>query len=392
MPQANKTLMFLSAVMLINAISYGVIIPLLYPYAARFGINAQGLSFLFASFSIAQFISTPIIGRLSDRWGRKPLLVFCLFGTAASQVLFALAGSAWVLFVARILDGLTGGNNSVAQAVITDTTKQEERAKYFGILGAAFGFGFLIGSAIGGLLSGISLTAPYWFSAFLAFIGAAFGFFFLPETLDKTHIERKALVKPHNLITALTSPSVGLLLIITFIVSVGQNAWILGFQSFTVDVLKLSARTIGLIFSLVGLVGIVMQGIGVKWIIKVLGGMKRSLQVSLLLSGLNLMLISLVSTVTPFIIIVLLSGVFGAAILPVLSALITQNTKAEDQGGILGISQGYTSLGQIIGPLLAGVVIGRSMAHVFILAGGLMVVSFFASLACGKRCEQRVDL
>jgi MFS family permease len=86
---------------------------------------------LFASFSVAQFLATPIIGRLSDRLGRKPLLVFCLFGTALSQALFALAGSAWMLFVARILDGLTGGNNSVAQAVITDTTKPEERAKVF---------------------------------------------------------------------------------------------------------------------------------------------------------------------------------------------------------------------------------------------------------------------
>jgi predicted MFS family arabinose efflux permease len=259
-------------------------------------------------------------------------------------------------------------------------------------LGAAFGFGFLIGPAIGGLLSSISLAAPFWFSAVLAFVGAAFGYLFLPETLDKTHIERKALVKPHNLITALTSPSVGLLLIITFIVSVGQNAWIIGFQSFTVDILKLSAQTIGLIFSLVGLVGIVMQGVGVKWIIKLLGGMRQSLQVSLLLSGINLILISLVSTVTPFVLIVLLSGVFGAAILPVLSALITQNTRPEDQGGMLGISQSYTSLGQIIGPLLAGLVIAWSMDYVFILAGGLMLVSFIASLLCGKRCEQRVDL
>jgi len=392
MQQRNKTLIFLSAVMLINALSYGIIIPLLYPYASRFGIDARGLSFLFASFSIAQFIATPIIGRLSDRWGRKSLLVFCLFGTAVSEVLFALAGSAWVLFIARILDGLTGGNNSVAQAVITDTTKPNERAKYFGILGAAFGFGFLIGPAIGGFLSTVSLTAPYWFSASLALLGSVFGFIFLPETLDKSHIEKRALVRPHNLITALTSPSVGLLLIIIFIISVGQNAWILGFQSFTVDVLKLSAQTIGLIFSLVGLVGIIMQGIGVKWIIKGLGGMKRSLQVSLLLSGLNLMLLSFVSTITPFIVIVILSGIFGAAILPVISTLITKATKSEDQGGMLGISQSYTSLGQIIRPLLAGLIISSSIHWVFLSAGGLMLIGFIGSLIWKESKIEIVDL
>jgi len=392
MQSTNRTLIFLSAVMVINALSYGIIIPLLYPYAARFGIDARGLSLLFASFSIAQFIATPIIGRLSDRWGRKPLLVFCLFGTAVSEAIFALAGSAWILFLARILDGLTGGNNSVAQAVITDTSKPEERAKYFGILGAAFGFGFLIGPAIGGLLSSISLTAPYWFSAFLAFIGAVFGLIFLPETLDKTHIERKALIKPHNLISALTSPSVGLLLIITFIVSVGQNVWILGFQSFTVDILRLSATDIGLIFSMVGLVGIVMQGLGVKLIIKYLGGMNKSLQYSLLLSGINFIVLSFVSTVKPFILIVILSGVFGATILPVLSTLITKTTKAEDQGGILGINQSYTSLGQIIGPLIAGLVITKSISLVFVIAGSFMLISFLASIIWTRTKISKFDL
>lgn len=379
-------------VMLINALSYGIIIPLLYPYAARFGIDARGLGFLFASFSIAQFFATPIIGRLSDRWGRKPLLLFCLFGTCLSEALFASAGAAWVLFLARVLDGLTGGNNSVAQAVITDTTKPEERAKYFGILGAAFGFGFLIGPAIGGILSGVSLTAPYWFSSGLALFGTIFGLLFLPETLDKSHIEKRALIKPHNLLTAITSPTVGLLLFITFLIAIGQNAWIIGFQSFTVDVLKLSSRDIGLIFSLIGLVGIIMQSLGVKLILKALKGMRRSLQISLLLSGLNFILIVFANTLTPFLVLVVLSSVFGAAILPVLSALITKVTKPEDQGGILGISQSYASLGQIIGPILAGLVITRSISYVFLISGGLLLASFVGSVIWKETKVVQVDL
>lgn len=180
----NTVLILLAVVMLVNALSYGTIIPLLYPYAARFGIGPLELGVLFASFSVAQFIATPIIGRLSDKYGRKPLLLMSLFGTSLSLGLFAIAWSAPVLFIARILDGITGGNITVAQAIIADTYPPEERSKGFGILGAAFGFGFLFGPALGGVLSAINITAPFWFAAGLAAVSSLIGYFILPETLS----------------------------------------------------------------------------------------------------------------------------------------------------------------------------------------------------------------
>lgn len=147
--------------MLVNALSYGTIIPLMYPYSARFGINALGLSLLFACFSLAQLIATPIIGRLSDKYGRKPLLLLCLGGTGLSLALFASAQNVAMLFVARILDGITGGNNSVAQAAIADSSTGKDRAQAFGLLGASYGFGFLLEPALGGVLSEISLSTPF---------------------------------------------------------------------------------------------------------------------------------------------------------------------------------------------------------------------------------------
>jgi multidrug resistance protein len=186
----KKSLFIISLVAIVNALGYGIIIPLQYAYVARFGINALWLGILFATYSLAQFISTPIIGRLSDRFGRKPLLFISVLGTAVSFFLFAIAGSAPVIFVARILDGITGGNISVAQAVISDVTEPQERAKWFGVLGASFGFGFVVGPAIGGLLSKWSISAPFFFAGIISLIACLIIQFVQKESLhedDREH-------------------------------------------------------------------------------------------------------------------------------------------------------------------------------------------------------------
>src|SRR5258708_2905865 len=178
----NKTLMILMFIMLINALAYGTIIPLLYPYSQRFGIGPAGLGILFASFSLAQFLATPVLGRLSDKYGRKPILLICLLGTSVSLALFASATSIPMLFFARIIDGVTGGNISVAQAVIADSTSGEERAKSFAMLGASFGVGFTFGPALGGLVGSFGLAAPFWLASVLALAGTFLVFIILIQT------------------------------------------------------------------------------------------------------------------------------------------------------------------------------------------------------------------
>lgn len=371
----SGVMLVLILVMLINALSYGTIIPLLYPYAARFGINPAGLGLLFASFSLCQFLATPIIGRLSDKYGRRPLLVMSLIGTTISLSLFASANSLLMLFVARMLDGITGGNISVAQAVIADSQKPEERAKWFGFLGAAFGFGFLIGPAIGGLLSQFGLTVPFWFAAGVAAVGSVLAIFLLPETRKKDSAlveKREKLVDLPRLWHALMAPTTGILLAITLIAAIGQNAFIIGFQSMTVDILKFNPTQVGWIFTAFGLASVVMQGFGIKYLLKIATS-RTLLKWTLILGVVLVGLMGFTIHAMPFLVL-LGFYMFIPPSAPFVSGMISVATKEEDQGGILGLSQAYTSLGQIIGPILAGLATSFYVPSAFWLAGFVWVI------------------
>jgi len=391
----NSTLLLLALIMMINALAYGTIIPLLYPYATRFGINPVGLSLLFASFSFAQFIATPIIGRLSDKFGRKPLLLLCLLGTSASLALFASAQSVTMLFVARIIDGITGGNISVAQAIIADTTDGNDRAKAFGMLGGAFGFGFLLGPALGGLLSQLGLTAPFWFGSLLALAGTVVGSFVLKETLppgarqstNKPLLDVKALVK------ALFSPVVGIILAIGFLGSIAQNAFVIGVQSFTVDFLAMTPTQSGLMFAGVGLITILMQIGGIRLLLDKVKSKKKLIVVTLIFSSLSLALLFVPRTLIPFLFALVFYVVATSPVVPVVTALLSERTKGEDQGAILGINQSYVSLGQVIGPLIAGLVsVQLGIPSIFIVGSGFFVLALFFSYWLYTPLAGKVDI
>lgn len=390
----NPTLIILALIMLVNAFSYGIIIPLLYPFSARFGINALGLSLLFASFSAAQLIATPIIGRLSDKYGRKPMLLLSLFGTAVSLALFASAGSVTMLFVARILDGITGGNNSVAQAVIADSTKGKDRAQGFGILGAAFGFGFLFGPAIGGFLSTISLATPFWFASALALIGTLAGVVFMKETLTEENRQRTSekYFNTKNLISAFTNPLTGIVLAIIFIFTLGLNIWIIGFQTFTNDVLKLPARDIGMLFAGFGLIQVIMQSVGIRDIIKRIPNKNTIVTWSLLFSVIALSPLYFVHGFQLFFVIVMIYGIVSSPISPVITAILSERTKTEDQGGIMGINQSIISFGQILGPLIAGFIAIRSVNLVFALAAMIVFIALISTKHLHATSKAKLDL
>lgn len=367
--QHNRPLSVLMVVMLINAISYGVLIPLLYPYAARFGLSGVGLGLLFASFSIFQFLATPIIGRLSDRFGRKPLLLGSLLGTAGSLALFALAQSVPMLFLARILDGITGGNNAVAQAVITDLYPPEKRAEQFGLLGAAFGLGFLLGPALGGLLSAYSLTAPFWVAAVMAGMGTLFGAVALPET-RVTHTSAAPERSLYNLTQLWQSPqhpATGSILLVTLLFALAQNTFVIGFQISTVDVFQLSARAIGIIFSLYGMVTMIMQTVGLRLALRRFSA-DHLLRFGFILSAVVLFGMSLSTSFAVFMGF-LLVFMWTPPPLPLLSSLLSERVNADAQGEMLGLNQSTMSLGQILGPLIAGGVSLVNAPAVFAVAG-----------------------
>lgn len=374
----KKNLFVVSIVMLVNAISYGVIIPLMYPYASTFGMNATGMGMLFASFSLAQFIATPIFGRLSDRYGRKPLLLISLLGSAISLFVFANAKDIVTLFTARIIDGLTGGNISVAQAIVADTTDKKDRAKGFGILGALFGFGFAFGPALGGVLGEYSIRTPFLFSAVLALLGVVLGMILLTETnTNKVVVNKKKLFDFKKIGHALVDPATGPIFLVSILSLIGTNAMIIGFNSTTVDILKLPTSQIGLLFTEFGIVSILMQGFGIKIILEKIKDKRRALLVFLALSGISIFAVSFVHTYFLFAFAMLVFGLVSSPTGALITALLSERTKIEDQGGILGLNQSYASLAQIVGPLAAGLIVKASTSYVFVFAAILFLISLY---------------
>lgn len=388
---SKRALLVLAIVMIVNALSYGIIIPLLYPYASKFGIGPFTLSLLFTSYSVFQFICTPIIGRLSDKYGRKPLLLFSLLGSSVSLALFASANSILMLFLSRILDGITGGNISVAQAVIADSTTGKDRAKAFGILGASFGIGFILGPAIGGLLSQYGLTVPFWFAAGLGLFGTILGFFVLPETNTQRHqhqAQSEALIDFGKIIAAFQSPFIGIILVITFFSTTAHNAFVLGFQSFSVDVLQLSSKTIGILFAFVGLTSVLMQAGGIAWLLKLFNSKKRLLIFSLWATAVAVSLLFFARITPIFMGINMLYMIVFAPQMVMLTSIISEKTNPEDQGAVLGINQSVMSLGQIFGPLAAGVIATKSIPSVFLFSGFLFVCAGVSSLKAARKKGQ----
>lgn len=390
----NTELWILGLIMLINALSYGTIIPLLYPYAAKFGITPVTLGFLFASYSLFQFLATPIMGRLSDRYGRKPLLLISILGTSLSLALFASATNIVMLFTARILDGITGGNISVAQAMISDKVEGKDRAKAFGMLGAAFGFGFLIGPGLGGLLSQISLTAPFWFSSALALFASILGYFKLKETIHKKTVKKQKkepLFDFVALFKALFHPTVGAVLIVSLIMSITSNSFMIGFNAYAVDILNLSAKEIGILFTMAGFMSVVMQMAGIKVLLKKFKTKESIIKTAFLGSFFSLMGLSLGLNFIQFVFVLFVYMIFRATVNPLISAILSERTNKEDQGYILGINQSYISLGQIIGPLTAGLVSRISITAIFMWAAILMYGGFLF-IQFSKRSKKTVNV
>lgn len=393
--QNTRSLWIISFVAVVNALGYGIIIPLLYSFGKEFGITNIQSGLLFASFSAAQFLATPIIGRLSDKYGRKPLLVFSVLGSALSFLIFGLANSALMLFAARILDGISGGNISVAQAVISDLTKPKERTKWFGMLGASFGFGFLFGPAIGGILSQYSVRLPFFLASGVSLFCALLAQFVLKETLKDKGTARLSLGSVFNfkkVFDSLFEPFVGLLLAITFLVNFAFSIFILGFQTFTNDSLQLSPSTISLLFVIFGVVGLIMQGFVVGRVVKKVAEMPLLMfGVILTASGFGLMALS--TTLLPFIGASIVVSIGNSFLSPVITSIISKHAKAEDQGGIMGINQSYMSIANIVGPIIGGYLTIFSDQTAFIGAGmSLLIATVFVFLVSREKGRHTVDL
>ena len=377
----NRVIWVLVLIAVINSMGFGIIIPLLYPYGKKFGVTEHTIGLLTAAFSIAQFFATPVLGSLSDKWGRKPVLIISLIGTAASFILFGLANSIVLLFAARILDGLTGGNISVAQAMISDISSPKERAKNFGILGSAFGFGFVIGPAVGGLLSKFGLKVPFFFAAGIAVTGVLLTMFFLKETNqnkgEKANQQHKFTFA--SLYTVLTKPVIGTAIFTGFLLTMAQFTMLIGFQTFSVDQLKLNPAQIGLFYGGFGISGILMQML-VPSIKKIISSQATILFISTILCLGMMITAGFATAFILFAIAIGIYGLFNGLRNPMLNAIIADHNDDNERGEVMGINQSYASIGQTLGPVTAGLITAISIHSVFFLSSFYILIALLFSI------------
>lgn len=380
MLKENRNLLIIALIALVNMLGYGIIIPILYAYSIKFGLSDFQNGLLFSLFSICQFISTPIIGRLSDKYGRRPMLLVSIVGTAASFFLMAFAPSALFLFIARALDGLTAGNIPVAFAVISDSTKPEDRPKAFGLIGSAFNFGFVFGPAIAALTVGFGAGVPFIIAGVITLIAALLTWLYLPETnMHMGEVKKGKLFDFPKMWHTLFDPNVGTTFIISLIFFMAFACAILyGFQPFTMNILKITESQNALLFTLFGVIGLISQTFLVARISKKLG-VKKAFTVGLFFTAVSFSIMYLSRSLPLFIAASVILGVFNSIVQTLLPAILSQEADAKSQGTIMGLNASYQSIGMIIGPILGGLVATRSIPMTFIVGSALVLICFFLS-------------
>jgi MFS transporter, DHA1 family, tetracycline resistance protein len=381
----KSPLLAILLVVFIDLIGFGMIIPILPLYAQRFEANEWQIGLLLASYSFMQFLTSPILGALSDRFGRRPVLLCSLTGSMIGYLLMANAGSLAILFVARIIAGIAGASVGTVSAYIADITPPEKRSRRLGLIGAAFGVGFVLGPAIGGLLSLINVVAPFWFAAGLSLLNGIGVFFMLPEP------QHAAFTK-----AAADSPATAEgrewrlpLLVVTYFVAIAAFAIVtMIYPQVSQRRFELNQAQISYIFVLLGLVGAFIQGGLVGRLAKRFGDAK------LAVTGLALMAATM--AIMPFATSVSLLLLFTVGLAagnsltqPTLNALASKVTSAASQGRVLGTVQSAGSLGRVVGPAIGGLMLAADRTRPALqygntpfLAGGLVMgLAFLLSLA-----------
>ncbi|MFZ2199818.1 MAG: MFS transporter [Microgenomates group bacterium] len=351
----NRQMMTIFLVVFIDLLGFGIILPLLPYIAEKYAATPVVIGLLSGSYSLFQFIAGPILGRLSDRYGRKKLLIISQLGSMAGYVLLALAGSLPLLFLSRIIDGITGGNISIAQAYMADVTDKKTRAKGMGLLGAAFGIGFMFGPAIGGYLSHWGFAAPAYFAAFISLLSSLATVLFLKETVNvsKARLSPKTAMTFVELKHLLKTPPISTLLLTFFLLSLGFSGMQGTYALLVQAKFNWGPTQVGYIFALIGIVAIITQ-VKVLSVLTAKLGEYQTLITSLLILALGFGIISMTSYIPLFIIGNILMPLGNSLANPTLTAIATENIPKEEYGESLGLLQSSGSLGRIFGPVIAG--------------------------------------
>ncbi len=373
---------------LMDLIGFGIVIPLLPFYALNYGANSSQVGFLVSSFSLMQFIFNPIWGRISDRVGRRPVILLSLFGSFLSYLIFAFARSLEVLFVSRMLAGLMGANIATAQAYIADITPPEERAKGMGIVGAGFGIGFIVGPLIGGILSKFGYNVPILFASGLSLFNFLLAYKFLQEPQRHSQAGNKFSYGA-SVLKIMSDKLLVFLYFTFFIITFGISLNYVVFPLFTKDTFSFDASHNGLLFGYIGAMGVFTQGFLVGKIAKKFEG-ERILIFGTLLMGLGLLGMVFSSRFYEFFISVTFFTFGSGVTTPTVLSLISKRAKSEFQGLTLGLGQSLSSLARVLGPSTGGFLYGNLGHRTPFMLGALsMGLSFLLAMSVYNRVNSK---
>jgi len=376
----------------IDMVGFGIVIPVLPLYAEHFHATPVQIGWLTGIYSGMQIIFVPILGRLSDRFGRRPILIVSLLGTAIGFLIMGWASSLPLLFLARIIDGASGGNIATAQAYIADVSTPENRSRSMGLIGAAFGLGFTLGPMIGGIMSRISYGAPFYFAAALAAINVVLLYFILPESLSAEYRSR-----PHER-TRLAEVFqhghgrfFGTIVATYFFSITGFAIMTTLFALFTEKRFGYDAHQTGYVFGFIGIIAVILQGGLIGRLVKMFGETALS-RTGLLLMAAALYCLPFVTTLLMLLLVSALLAIANGLVNPTLNGLASQMIDRSWQGRALGLMQSAGSAGRLVGPLLGGWLLmfdlskpfGHYARTPFFVSAGILVIAFVLALGFRK--------
>lgn len=379
-------------IVLVDILGYTIILPLLPFYSERLGASPFVVGLLISTYAICQLVSGPIIGSLSDRAGRRPLLIVSQMGTLVGFLILSQAATLWLIFLSRIIDGLTAGNLSLAQAYIADVTEPEKRAQSFGVIGIAFGLGFLVGPAISGFLAGFGYAYPIYAAALLSTTSIICTWTLLPQVTPGLAAgentgpggRRLGLLEWSGYMEYFRRPKLRELLLEFFLFALCFSMFTSGFalfaeRRFTWHGQPFGAKQVGYVFAYAGFLGVILQGglIGrlVKWL-----GEPRLVKSGFLCTAIGYGFLGFTYGIPKLLGISAVASYGTGVLRPAVTSLITQRASKREQGLVLGLTQSLTSVAQIVAPLLSGFLIGRGwLAAWAMLAGGIAFCGFLLS-------------
>jgi MFS transporter, DHA1 family, tetracycline resistance protein len=371
-------------IVLVDVLGLTIILPLLPFYAEHLGASATVVGLLISSYALCQLVAGPILGRMSDHMGRKPLLIVSQLGTLGGFLILAFANSLWLVFLSRIIDGLTAGNLSLAQAYIADVTEPENRAKSFGVIGIAFGIGFLIGPAISGYLAQFGYAYPIFAAAFLSASSVVCTATLLPKAEPHTEQadpgpggRRLNVFEWSAYAEYFKRPKLGRLLWEFFFFAFSFALFISGFalyaqRRYTFHGQPFGAKEVGYIFAYVGFLGLILQGGLIGRLVKVMGEHKL-VWTGFGVSAIGYGMLAWTRSVGQLIFASTVNS-YSGVLRPSVTSLITQQAGKREQGVVLGLTQSITSISQIVAPVIAGALIDRGQLSAWALLTGIVAL------------------